>query len=121
MLLVSILLIGITAYLINWNIHRIMCKGEHLPYGYATFKQFTKEFNKCKGKLKHEEYFNKSIFIEVINEKNSLVNECYIHAGIIKFNDKCMIIKPHEHWKFLLWKYQFLKSINQKEKVDWSI
>lgn len=109
----SILLV----YFMAWIVHYTMCTDACSQYEYATFKQFMNTFNECEGSFKYDKSFPNSIFIE--KQNNKYKDECFIHASIIKFDNKGMIIKPYEYWKFLLWKHQYLKDY-KPNKIDWS-
>ncbi|WP_206459361.1 hypothetical protein [Anaerovorax sp. IOR16] len=114
---VSLLLgIGLVAYMFCWLFHYCMCADEGMSYGYATFSQFINVFNSCKGTLKYKQSCPNSIFICKYNDEYTY--ECYIHNGIIKFNEQCMIIKPYDYWRFVIWKYNYIKPLKPK-RINW--
>lgn len=100
--------------IVMWSTHVSMNINEHLPYDFVTFKTFMKEFNKYKDdpKLNKSELFKGSIFLE--KDKESIV---YLHANIVKFNNKCMIFYPFDYIKYYLWKRKFTHKSKPKYRV----
>ena len=98
----------------NWLIHVSMNKDEKLPYDFVTFKTFLNEFEKYKDdpNLQKYECNEKSIFL--MKDKKYLV---YLHANIVKFNDKCMIFYPIDYIKYCLW----MKKFNKKPKENYRV
>lgn len=105
-LLVIALAVGLIVFFIDWVTHIHMVKGEYRPYDWCTFKTFMKEFDKYKNHrgLYTEKYGDMSIFVE---DGWKLI--VYLHANIIKFNDKCMILYPHSWLRYRIWKRNFTK------------
>lgn len=98
----------LTAWMIDWSVHISMNKYENKPYDWCTFKTFKKEFDKHKNnpKLKIEKFGDYSIFIY-----GSCLNSIlYLHANIIRFDDKCMILYPCSWLRYRIWKRSFAKS-----------
>lgn len=100
-ILIVFFLAGIVVLFISWDTHIEMNKKEHLPYDFVTFDRFIEEFNKYKDNvdLKYDKIFN-SWFLEK-SERT-----VYIHADIIIFNNKCMILYPISFLRFKLWEYK---------------
>lgn len=104
--------LGVT--ILMWCIHVDMNINEHLPYDFVTFETFMKEFDKYKDdpKLDKSELFKGSIFLE--KDKESIV---YLHANIVKFNNKCMIFYPFDYIRYCLWKRNFTHKLKSKYRV----
>lgn len=115
-----IVIIGLAAWIIDWGVHIFMVKGEYKPYDWCDFKTFKKEFDKYKNnpQLHIEKFSDFSIFVKGMN-LNYIV---YLHANIIKFNDKCMILYPFSWLRYRIWKRNFVKSeISKKHLIDKSL
>ena len=87
---------------------------QNKPYDWCSFKTFKKEFNKYinNPKLYIQKFGDYSIFLDEDNRYNIL----YLHASIIKFNDKCMILYPFSWLRYCIWKINFTKSRIPKNK-----
>ena len=109
-----ILILVLFIYLSYWSIHVNMNKEEKLPYDFVTFKTFLNEFKKYKDDpdLEKYKYNEKSIFL--MKDEKYLV---YLHANIVKFNDKCMIFYPIDYIKYCLW----MKKFNKKPKENYRV
>lgn len=103
-------------YLGFWSIHVNMNKDEKLPYDFVTFKTFMKEFEKYKDDPRLQKYEwngnKKSIFLEGVKG-----NVVYLHANIVKFNEKCMIFYPLDYIKYCLWMKKFHKKHKKRYRV----
>ena len=95
-----ILLIGILGciFIAPWQAHISMNKDQHAPLGRGNFDKFINEFNKY-NEWETNEKFRESFF----GAGNSYHNRYYIHADIIKFDDKCMTLGLISYWKFKRW------------------
>lgn len=104
--------LGVT--IVMWSIHVSMNIEQRLPYDFVTFKTFIREFNKYKTdpELDKSELFKGSIFLE--KDKESIV---YLHANIVKFNNKCMIFYPLDYFKYRKWKKNFRKESYKNNRV----
>jgi hypothetical protein len=115
LVLISILAIGLPVILIifwaDWTTHRNMTIEYSDSWGYGTFKQFKMAFDILdweRDKGQPESYFGKG--------SDSYENK--IHASIIKFSGKGMVLYPWSYIKFSLWlKKNSLKK--DKKKVNW--
>ena len=79
------------------------------------------EFNKYRNhpKLKADEWGGSSILLleEVGGGYNHTV---YLHASIIRFDNKCMILYPCSYLIYCIWKYNFNKKIRyNRQKGLW--
>lgn len=97
-----------------WCSHVSMNINEHLPYDFVTFKTFLKEFEKYKDdpELDKSKLFKGSIFLE-----KDKVYIMYLHANIVKFNNKCMIFYPFSYIRYCLWKKKFTHKPKPKYRV----
>jgi hypothetical protein len=96
-----------------WTTHIGMVKENVNEYGYANFKTFLNEFNKYDWvRQDHWEY---SYF-----GTGDEYNKYYIHADIIKFNGKGMILYPHSYIQFKIWSYKnrIIKTTHNKKLWD---
>lgn len=116
---IFVMLAMVFFYFEFWTIHVDMNKGEKLPYDFVTFNTFIREFEKYKNDpdLQKYQYDGKSIFLQ----KNGKFI-VYLHADIVKFNDKCMIFYPLDYAIYCLWKKNFNKppKDNYRVKGMWS-
>lgn len=133
----GVFLSALIIFIINYSVHISMIKNEHINYDYADFKTFINEFNKSlEGECKiYNSGFRDSIFVDrykydtthVINEKEELIpckkvldkhQTAYLHADIIKFVDKGMILYPLSYIRYRLWKKKFIReNINKTKRV----
>ena len=94
---------------IYYSAHVEMNKNEHCPYDFVKFNTFIKEFNKYKNDPELEIRNNESIFLRKGHQE-----DVYLHASIVKFNDKCMIFYPISFIKYSIWKKKFIyNKINE--------
>lgn len=102
-------------FMVEWKVHIDMNKETNSPYDWCTFKTFIKEFNKYKDHPDlNSEYFEDSLFLD--NKDGGYA--VYLHADIIKFNGKCMILYPHSYLMYRIWKYNFTKKHNSNRVKD---
>ena len=92
----------------RWSVHVSMNLDQKLPYDFVTFKTFLKEFNKYKyhHSLRKEK---NAIFLDKDNK------HVYIHADIVKFNYKCMILYPVSFLIFQIYIMNFTQNKKVKE------
>lgn len=103
-----ILFICFVLSLASYITHIQMNIQENLPYDFVHFRTFLQEFNKYQYSPSLEYNKNyKSIFI-----RNDGSNILYLHASIVKFNNKCMIFYPISWIKYSLW----IKKKTKKER-----
>jgi len=98
-------------YVIDWVTHRQMTKDFCNYYDEGNFKKFLKEFRKRKWVI--DPKFPDSLFGK---EKDR--NE--IHASIISFNGKGMVLPFISYLKFKRYTNKILKEENEKRKVKWN-
>ena len=105
--IVLVILIWVsTGYLlINYATHVDMNKQEHCPYDFVKFSTFIKEFNKYKEDPQLEIWQSGSIFLRKDHQ-----DVVYLHASIVKFNEKCMIFYPIGWAIYCMWKKRFIKK-----------
>ena len=96
-----ILVIGFILWMVSWIVHISMNIDQNKPYDWCTFKTFKREFDKYKNKLHADDTFRNSIFLD---------KTVYLHASIIEFNDKCMILYPHSWLRYCIWKRRFVSN-----------
>lgn len=111
--LLAIVLLGLLmACLIDWATHMHMVKGEHVPYGRASYSIFVEEFEKVN--------WIKSDWSEALYSKNGRDDK--IHANIIKFNGKGMIINnpiSYTLTKIYVARYTKNKFTQDKNVTKW--
>lgn len=86
-----------------------MNKNEKIPYDFVHFNTFMNVFEKYKyvPTLKYDKNF-KSIFLK---QDDKII--IYLHASIVKFNDKCMIFYPISWIRYCLWMKNNFKEKNR--------
>jgi hypothetical protein len=119
------IIVGITFFIIGFIIllatylsHISMNKEEGVPYGWGTYKQFLKLYNKYTWVA--NENFRWSLFSK--ERINYWENTGYLHASIFKFNNKCFIFyNPISYFRaVLLIRNEAIKQLGLKEKVNWN-
>ncbi len=107
----AILLFSITIFLVFYSTHISMNKNREYIYGYANFKTFLKEFNK-KTWIR-EARWPYSYFTKEYDSNK-------IHASIIQFDNKGMILYPLSYIRFSIWNYlNRYKKSNTMNIVKW--
>lgn len=93
---------------------------EHKEYDYVHFNTFLKEYKKYENDpgLEHS-YGGKSIFLRKYDGNNNRKEILYLHASIVRINDKCMIFYPLDWFKYCKWMKQF-KPKSNKVKGLWN-
>ena len=116
----SFLVALISISLIIYSTHIIICRDQDLPYGYGTFKDFIREFNKYNN-WKIESYNNWKIesYKGSFFGKGDDWERYYIHAGIIIFDGKTMILYPISYFKFKIWSKKKWKEMKGIKKISW--
>lgn len=108
--LITILFI---VFMCVWDTHIYMNKRKDKPYDWCTFKTFKKEFDKYKDnpELEKAAFDGNSIFLR----KDGFHYLVYLHADIVMFNEKCMILYPHSYLAYNIWKHHFNKQKNRQK------
>lgn len=125
LLLMKIIIICIIlAIVIAWSSHVFMNTTEGSPYDWCTFERFIEEFNKYVNhpELQAGEWGGSSIFLRerVDYGYKGYKETVYLHAGIVKFDGKCMVLYPYSYLKYCIWKYIFnKKATNKRQKGLW--
>ena len=106
--------IAFMVWMVEWTTHIHMNKFRNKPYNWCTFKMFTKEFDKYKDnpELEKGAFNGESIFL--YEGYRPIV---YLHASIIEFEGKCMILYPISYLRYGIWKYRFNKSANRQKNL----
>lgn len=101
---------------VYWGTHIEMNKEENLPYDYVTFKTFMREFEKYKddSRLRIDPSYN-SIFLDRSIGDYIL----YLHVGIVKINNKCMILYPLSYLRYKRWIKKFTTT-HERVKGLWN-
>ena len=105
-----ILTVPITIFLIDYLTHISSCKDEDLPYGYGSFKDFIREFNKYNNWITNS---HRGDFFSEDYEKY------YICANIIIFDGKVMILYPISYFKFEIWNLKKWKEMKGIKRISW--
>lgn len=99
----------------SYETHITMSKNEHYPYDFVKFNTFIKEFDKYKDDSRLKICCNgRSIFLRV-----GICEIVYLHASIVRFNEKCMIFYPTDWFKYCIWKRNFTKLKPNRVKGLW--
>lgn len=97
-------------YSILFSVHKAQTRENSKEWGYGSFKVFFENFKKIEWEYKDS--WSSSRF--------SYPTDSKIHAGIIKFNGKGMVISYFSYWKFLWFEHFVLdKSRGRKNKKLW--
>lgn len=94
---------------VDWLVHISMVKENGKAYGWASYKRFVEEFDKVDWKP--DELFSGSLF-----SKENYSHKDKIHANIIQFNNKGMII--YDPFSYLLTKFYIKKWIKQNRPIN---
>jgi len=89
-----------------------VCKDQDLPYGYGSFKDFIREFNK------YNNWIVKSYKGSFFSEGNDW-ERYYINADVIKFDGKVMILYPISYFKFKIWSKKKWKEMKGIKRISW--
>jgi hypothetical protein len=98
-------------FIFPWLIHIIVTISNNTPYGWSNYNTFVKEFDKYNWD--NEKWHAHSLW----DRKNA----CQLHAGLITFNGKGMILKtPIDYTKKILFVRKYFKKNNiGNNKVRW--
>ena len=112
-ILLTVLIIAIILLATSWEIHISMNVNSGKPYDWCTFNTFMREFNKYKddSRLESKNYFKDSIFLY-----DGFRHVVYLHASIIEFDEKCMILYPLSYIRYCIWKYNFTKHNHKSNR-----
>lgn len=96
---------------ISWGTHISMVRDQKIPYGYAGYKDFVREFC-ASGLLPDKRGFKGSMFSEDRADK--------YHASIIQFDYRGMIIRnPIEYAMVVIFVKLYLFNFRKKAEVNW--
>ena len=108
LLIIAALVAGIWLY-VEWGVHIDMNKDEKLPYDYVNFETFIKEFEKYQDDPRLDFSRPGSIFL-----RTSYFNDIlYLHADIVRIDNKCMIFYPIDYLKYKIW----MKKIHKERDI----
>lgn len=106
---------------VSWTVHLSQNKDQHKPYGWGTYKQFMREFEKY-GKWTIDNVNENSFFGEIVSpEYRTRDSKYYIHAGIIQFDNRCMNLYPLSYFRvrcFLKKEWKKRYWVN-RTKIKW--
>ncbi len=113
--LLYIVAVGLVWWMIDWSVHISMNKNQKKPYNWCSFKTFKKEFDKHKDnpKLYIQQFSDFSIFVD----GDGLGDDVYLHASIVMFNGKCMILYPWSWLRYCIWKRNFAKNFYRQRDL----
>jgi len=113
-LFVTIVTVLIIYYISNYISHVVMSLTEGTDFGFSNFLKFLKYFKAYKDWKVNEDWVDIYHFFG-----NKIIFHCdyQIYAGIIKFNNKCMILDPisfilFDIWKRYKWKKMYAMQYN---------
>jgi len=107
------LFIGLVFFFITWSVDRKMTIDHSEKWGYGNFKKFKECFDILEWE--RDENHPKSYF-----GKGEEYYQNKIHAGIIMFEKKGMVLLPWSYVKFIFWQRE--NSLNNKtkgKKIKW--
>lgn len=115
LIVLAIIVFSISAS--SWFAHAFLTMdNEHvISWGWGTWKDFWREYTKRQWTRSKE--FRYSHFAE---DNDSIVDEAYIHAGIIRFGNRGMILYPWSYVLFLLWMLKNREQTKRKTRINWS-
>ena len=97
--------------IVDWSMHISQVKIFCDAYGYADYKIFEKYFQKYLSEMTYDDSWH-SFFA-----KDYSTHE--IHAGIIRFENKGMILDFISYLKFCYFMYKFKKAYTRKRIIKW--
>ncbi|MGM0409113.1 MAG: hypothetical protein ACQEQF_00005 [Bacillota bacterium] len=112
-LLVSLIAASIILIILDWLTHISMVRNNTEKYGWSNFNKFKEKFEEYNMIEYEDELFNGSY----IRYKNRYEDFCKVHADIIMFDNKGMILGFISYIKFKLFIMK-IKS-NSKKTVRW--
>lgn len=97
--------------IVDWIIHISQTKCFSKHYGYGSFKDFRKQFQKYN-------WSNDNVFRYGLWDRE---NKCEFHASIVKFNDIGMILKNPIDWLLVrIFVFKYVKNNFIEKPFDWS-
>lgn len=104
----------IAIWLVTWTVHISMNKDQNVPYDFVTFDTFLDvyKFYGNHPKLNITDYG--SIFL--YDDYDQIL---YLHAEIVKINNKCMIFYPISYLKYKMWLHNITKKKSNRIKGLW--
>ena len=103
LLLLPSVIVCILMFLVSYSVHRSQVLDEGVGWGYGNFEDFIREFNK--RQWEKDGTYKKSFF--GVGDRHGLD---HIHASIIKFDGKGMILDPISYLFFKIWEHQNRRS-----------
>ena len=96
-----------------------MNRDQNLQYDYVNFKTFINVFNEYMDRykdnsnvnIKYGYYESPAVFMRMKYNCNYFI---YLHASIVKFENKCMIFYPWSWIKYCIWIRKFTKGKHVK-------
>ncbi|MET3505474.1 hypothetical protein [Halalkalibacter oceani] len=103
--------VALIVSIISWSVHISMVKEQPEEYGYATFKKFKKEFDKCRWEI--QGYHGKTIANFALWDMR---DGSKFGASIIQFQHKGMIMNNPLCWmRAVLYAKKTYDSLNMKK------
>lgn len=102
-------------WIVDWTTHISMCLDEQCLWGWGNFEKFIDQYGMHNGWY-IDRFWPKSIF-------SRSGNDWYIHASIIKFNGKCMILGPLSWVLFKIWlkrQTDMMKGDEVIRRISWN-
>jgi len=87
----------------HWATHREMTTHNCEYWNYANFPTFLREFSSRKWQYKKEWRYS---FFSEKGDRND-----HIHADIIKFDGKGMVLYPWSFLRFMVWRKDYVKDM----------
>ena len=110
-LIIILTILFIFWFIISYTCHIEMNKRENLPYDYVNFDTFIKVFNEYFNKYKNNPgtkieygFDGWSAFFMYDKDYNRII---YLHASIVKFENRCMIFYPLSWIRYCIWMRQY--------------
>lgn len=101
-------------WLITWQVHISMNKDQNVSYDFVTFDTFLEVYNAYENHPKLNITNYGSIFL--YDDYDPIL---YLHADIVKINNKCMIFYPISYLKYYMWLQDKTKRESKRVKGLW--
>ena len=106
-------------FISSYLTHIQMNRDQNLQYDYVNFKTFINVFNEYMDRYKDNSNVNikygyhgsPAVFMRMKYNCNYFI---YLHASIVKFENKCMIFYPWSWIKYCIWIRKFTKGKHVK-------
>ena len=114
--IMSALALGILMMeLIGWSVHISMTRNNSEKHSWGNFDDFLKMVKKGKWEEREETIHYDSLFAKDMEDYNNWK----LHADIIIFNGRGMILRFIPYIRYTIWKYNLAKKRRSFQKINW--